>query len=471
MSKTNRSFRDPSGYLVRDADTITRHIYPQGKEFYKSLLRQSILKELIAKDMLIETWELDHSLSPTTDLILGHELITFPSYAYEWSPRMLAAAAECTLDIAESMLSKGISIKDATPYNILFRGAQPIFVDFLSFEKRNEKDPVWIANAQFTRTFLLPLLGTKERRIQLSKLFLSNREGIESEELYAMSGLLSSLKPPFLNLVTIPALLSKWINRKKNTSPTLYKPHLASSPEKAQFILEITFKRLRKQLKKINSSKVEDVHLSQYMLTEKSYTDQEFQDKHTLVSHALDSTQPDNVLDIGCNKGHFSFLAASKGASVVAIDVDEASIDNLWSAAHHKKLDILPLVIDICRPSPSTGWNNAENLSFLERAKGHFDMVFMLAMLHHIVVTERVPLPEIVDLTSELTTDHLIIEYVSPEDPMFRRIARGREHLHFGFTRESFENAFSSKFKIVNSHQVGHSLRWVYHMKKHGENR
>jgi hypothetical protein len=30
-------------------------------------------------------------------------------------------------------LREGFGLKDATPYNVLFRGAQPVFVDLLSF--------------------------------------------------------------------------------------------------------------------------------------------------------------------------------------------------------------------------------------------------------------------------------------------------------------------------------------------------
>ena len=102
----------------------------------------------------------------------------------------------------------------------------------------------------------------------------------------------------------------------------------------------------------------------------------------------------------------------------------------MWRQARAEKLDILPLAVNLTRPSPGTGWRNQECSSFLDRARGKFDAVLMLAVIHHMLVTERVPLAEIIDLAAELTTNLLIIEYVAPDDSMFRRLTRGREELH-----------------------------------------
>ena len=48
---------------------------------------------------------------------------------------MLRAAALLQLDILEQALSAGLTLKDATPYNIQFRGARPVFIDVGSFQR------------------------------------------------------------------------------------------------------------------------------------------------------------------------------------------------------------------------------------------------------------------------------------------------------------------------------------------------
>src|SRR5205085_9707023 len=135
------------------------------------------------------------------------------------------------------------------------------------------------------------------------------------------------------------------------------------------------------------------------------------------VADALAELKPRRVLDVGCNTGHFSALAARARARVVAVDYDPCVVGQAWRRAQSEGLDILPLVCNLARPTPATGWRNHECPSFLDRARGSFDAVLTLAVLHHMLVTERIPRTEIVSLAAEMTTDALVIELVAPADP------------------------------------------------------
>jgi hypothetical protein len=160
-------------------------------------------------------------------------------------------------------------------------------------------------------------------------------------------------------------------------------------------------------------------------------------------------------------------MAARKGARVVAIDRDDSVIDTLWRSARTEAPGILPLVVDIGRPPGACGWRNRECPAFLERARGHFDLVMMLALLHHLVVNERVPLAAILQLAFELTTRWAIVEYVDPQDPNFRHIVRGREELHRDLTPENFESAAGRLFQIVDSAGIN-ATRRIYLLRKKG---
>jgi SAM-dependent methyltransferase len=186
------------------------------------------------------------------------------------------------------------------------------------------------------------------------------------------------------------------------------------------------------------------------------------------VAAAISGMRPGRVLDVGCNNGHFSNLAVRNGArEVVAIDSDPLVVGQAWRTASAEGLNVLPLVVDLTRPTPAAGWRNRECRSFLARAQGSFDMVLMLAVLHHILVNERVPLEEILDLLAELTTDHAIVEFVAPEDSMFQSIVRGRGQLHAGLDAASFEVACSRNFRIVKSERLPDSHRWLYWLRRH----
>ncbi len=88
----------------------------------------------------------------------------------------------------------------------------------------------------------------------------------------------------------------------------------------------------------------------------------------------------------------------------------------------------------------------------------------MLAVLHHLLVTEQVPLDEVLLVASQLTRRWLLIEYVDPSDAMFRKIARGRDSLYTGLTREVFLEQATIHFDIVDSMPVPDSGRTLYLM-------
>jgi SAM-dependent methyltransferase len=184
------------------------------------------------------------------------------------------------------------------------------------------------------------------------------------------------------------------------------------------------------------------------------------------VSKVLEQTRPRCVLDIGCNDGEFSVLAARHGAAVVAIDADAAVVDTLARRVQSERLTIVPLVVDFARPTPAIGWRNVEFPSFLDRTRGGFDLVMMLAILHHLIIDARAPLEDVVALASEMTRETAILEFVSPADPMFAAVARGRESLFASLTVDAFEQALHRRFEIVDSLRLPASDRWLYALRR-----
>jgi ribosomal protein L11 methylase PrmA len=184
-----------------------------------------------------------------------------------------------------------------------------------------------------------------------------------------------------------------------------------------------------------------------------------------LVEKVLGESRPKNTLDVGCNTGFFAAIAAKHG-DVVGIDVDAAVVGATWERADRDRLPILSLVVDISRPTPALGWRNSEQSSFLDRATGAFDAVLMLAVLHHLLITERVPLDEILGLAARVSRSTLVVEWIPPEDPQFRRVARGRDHLFSGLTRSRFEEACSPFFSRVHAEAIGESGRWLYVLRR-----
>jgi SAM-dependent methyltransferase len=480
--KVFESFRDPQGKVVLTDREVWRLVRPE------ETVRLAEFLDL----KLTNRWQENGKLIPTAaaaeeeirsfdkkfkDFRAGsgaavgaafdlfkHRRIEFPSFPYEWAPEMLHDAGRLTLEAAESFFAEtGWSLKDATPFNVLFDGAAPVFIDVLSFEKRAAKDPIWLPYNQFVQTFLLPLLVNRETGLSLQTIFLANREGLPVAEAGKFFSKIKKIKPEVLSLVTLPNLLS----RRAESDAALYQPKNLDSAEKAEFVLKQSFRRLGRQLERVlPADSARRSSWTGYTSFNQETIPEYMQAKQSFVSSAIDELKPKSVLDVGANTGFFSFLAARNGAQVVAIDYDAAVVGEIYRTAKKEKLNVLPLVLSLSRPTPALGWRYSENPSFLDRAVGRFDLLMMLAVVHHMLVQERIPLREILRLAADLTKDALLIEFVPPADKLFKRLARGREHLHQDLTTEKFLQTAAEFFLVSDSRPLPETERQLFLMRK-----
>lgn len=453
-----KSFRDPAGTLHRFPDRILRSVEPAAAKDLEDFLATPAARDAIEDGQLVRSVPVPPSEFPELGAshLWEHERISFPSFPYEWPPEMLHAAGSLTLDLAEAALAEGFGLKDATPYNILFRGGRPVFVDVLSFERRDPLDSTWMAYGQFVRTFLLPLMANRYFGLPLDRILMGQRDGIEPETLYRWSGFWRRLTPPFLGLVTLP----KWMGGSGVTPAYRSKP--AASPEQARFVLGGLLRSCRRQLNSLAPAVIKDSTWSGYLDRKSLYSPAQLEQKEAFVREALDMARPGTVLDVGANEGRFSALAARSGAEVVAIDLDPAVTGTVWRVCSRENLNVLPLVVDLTRPTPAVGWRNQECPSFLDRAREGFDLVLMLAVVHHMLVTERIPLEELLAVADELSREYVVIEFVAPPDEMFQRIVRGRDELYSHVSPAWFEAAALSRFELVRSTRIDGLNRWLY---------
>jgi SAM-dependent methyltransferase len=457
---TARSFRDPAGSVLRYRGRILRTVHRDHAAELEAFLATRSAQEAMDAGQLVRSLRISpeeaSGIDSGDDVLYEHERVPFPSYPHEWPPEMLAAAGALTLQLFAQTVKEEFGLKDATPYNLLFRGPRPVFVDVLSFERRAPGDASWMAYAQFVRTFLLPLLACHHFGLAPGAIFAGHRDGLEPEMVYQWAGWSKRLTPPLVSLVTLP----KWLS--KRATADLYRPRPLGSAERARFVLDRLIATCQRQLAKVAPRTDAESSWSGYLDYKSLYTPAQLAHKEVFVREALELARPRRVLDVGANEGHFSFLAARHGAAVVAIDSDPVVTGRIWREALRGELDIVPLVVDFARPTPAMGWRNQECESFLDRAKGHFDMVMMLAVIHHLLVAERVPLEEIFALVAELTGEYALLEFVAPQDPMFARIVRGREALYSNLTAAGFEAAAASRFELVKSLEIDGLHRCLY---------
>lgn len=453
------SFRDPSGSLYLGSEKVTRIVKRRGMPDLQSLFVSPTFKKHVTQTNIIAS----HTINQTDHcLTLEHPKVFFPSYPNEWVPEMLADAASLTLQLAEEFLHEGMGLKDATPRNILFKGATPIFVDVLSFEKRHPNDATWRPFEQFCKTFLYPLIAHQALGTSLQATFANDFNGILPQDLLRQLHPLQRFHPRYFSLVTVPGILASMTEKAKQKGNL---NRFTSSKEEARFVLKILLKHLRRGLERVCPSSLSSSHWKSYVDQNCPYSQKELGIKKNAIEQFLTKQTKNTVLDLGANTGTFSVLAAKTGKKVVSVEADTASVSALYAQAKAKQLDILPLHMDLLNPSPARGWNGAETFSFFERAGDSFDTVMMLALIHHLM-GDGIALSDIFDFAARITTKNLIMEYIPTSDQNYKNIIAKRGDAVPQPSQEEFEATALQHFLLKHKVPVSESGRALYFFEK-----
>jgi SAM-dependent methyltransferase len=251
-----------------------------------------------------------------------------------------------------------------------------------------------------------------------------------------------------LDVVTLAAMLDGKGGGKNRPAEAKTEPDLA------KHILHKRLARLSKQIH--HAAEGENAsEWSKYNQSASHYQPADVEAKQAFVRGVLEGLRPARVLDIGANTGTYSLMAAEAGAKVVALDNDTAALEVLFRAAAEKKKPVTSLAANIARPTPAAGWRNREQLSLLDRLRGRFDLVLMLAVIHHLILREQAPLTHIAELAAELTGRWLVVEWVPPTDPMYQEWLRGRDELYGSLSEADLIDSFAPFFTQTDRKELG----------------
>ena len=167
------------------------------------------------------------------------------------------------------------------------------------------------------------------------------------------------------------------------------------------------------------------------------------------------------VWDFGCNTGVYSRLASEHADSVLALEADQLAVDRLYRAlAQDGSTTILPLVVDLANPSSGLGWRGTERMALVDR--GAPELVLCLALIHHLVISRHIPLADLIAWLAGLGGD-LVLEFVTPEDPMVERLLRHHDGRSLDYSTEAVEAALAQCFASVTREHLPRGTRTLYY--------
>jgi hypothetical protein len=447
------SFRDPSGFLFLREGVLYRQVNPTYAEDYEHLKRSGLYESLAADGQLVRHEEVSTDTSTGAFRILRPERIPFVSYPYEWCFGELKAAAELTLEIARKAMGFGMCLKDASAYNIQFRGALPILIDTLSFRRLVPGEP-WVAYRQFCQHFLAPLAVMAHRDARLSQLL---RVYIDGLPLDLASELLPARTRLSFGLLTHIHIHAR--SQRRHESDAALPP---SRRQMGKYGLAALLDSLQNVVSGLSWQGSEGGWADYYDHT--NYSERAREEKIRIVGGILSEAAPRTVWDLGANTGLYSEAASQAGAYTIAFDYAAAAVERHYRRClERKEPRILPLVLDLSNPSGGTGWANRERASLSER--GPADVTLALALIHHLAIGNNVPFERIAEFLAE-TGRTLVIEFVPKEDSQVQRMLATREDVFAEYTAEDFERAFARHFRLISKVPIRESGRTIYRMEQ-----
>ena len=375
---------------------------------------------------LVETSESSYRTEEAS-LVLSHRTITYRSYCTEWIPEMLRDAALSYLRLQLKLVEDGYLLKDGHPWNVLFDGGRPVYVDVGSITPFNGAR-LTHSLEEFRLYFLLPLM-------------LLSASG--SEKTYAV--------------------LNRPIPNPEEREEVARQMRLPAVRSPGWFGPRYGLKRLIRKVERLKISGVKRTEWTGYEQKAPDVTDPDsFIEKQQPAYEVLKRKGSGTLLDIGCSKGWYSLLAENMGFSVVSVDIDLDSLGILYDKVKRGQRNILPLHVDICRPTGASGLGGVYP-AFIDRMKS--DVVFAMAVIHHLSYKRKLSFETFAERIAQITRNVAVVEFIPREDMYVSKWDQGGMEW---YTRRHFVEAFMRHFDRVEAFPSTPVPREVFVFEKAG---
>ncbi len=448
------SFRDPGGFVFRRDGVVYRQIQAAAKDDYRLLMESGLYADLCASGLLIAHEEVGAAagLDAMAWQVIRPQPLQLVSYPYEWCFSQLQDAALVTLQVQRQALAHGMSLKDASAYNVQWQVGRMLLIDTLSLARQVDGAP-WVAYRQFCQHFLAPLALMSYVDVRLSQLLRVHLDGVPLD--------LASRLLPWRSRLRFGLLAHVHMHARSQQHFATKQPVATGKSVGATGLLGL-IDNLESLVRSLRWRPQGTQWADYYADTH--YSDGARAAKAQIVEEMLKQAGAKEVWDLGANTGRFSRLASTGGAFTVAFDMDPAAVEqNYQECRRQQEINLLPLLLDLANPSPGLGWVHGERASWLDR--GPTGLVMALALIHHLAISNNVPLAKLAQFFQRLG-EHLILEWVPKEDEKVRFLLAGRSDTFPGYSEDELRHSFAPWFTIQRREEISGTARVLYLMKK-----
>lgn len=452
------SFRDRTSRVFVVGDRVYRTLNRDAHSIWRRVAEAPFFHDMVSAGRIVETSEVPSAefnrFEFTSDVagVLKHARVPFVSYPYEWSFLMLRDAALLHLQILKNAFPLGLILKDASPYNVQFRGSRPVFIDIGSFVELAPGEP-WIAYRQFCELMLFPLLLQAYRGIHFQSILRSQLEGVTARQFLQWIRWRDMIRPGVFTNGWLQATLEK---RTQGISSSTVNDLQSSGFHSA--MIERMFDKLTNLIERLEW-KPEQTQWTQYD-DSFSHVAEDGRFKSELVRDVCLQKRRNLIWDLGCNDGRYSKLACEFADNVISMDQDHACVERLYGSLAPASTNILPLCVELANSSPAQGWRGRERKRLEERGKP--DLILCLGLIHHLVIGNNIPLPDVIDWLADFGAE-LILEFPSKQDAMVRALLRNKRDQYDDYAPERLQIELQRHFEIRREASLPSGERSLFH--------
>ena len=370
--------------------------------------------------------------------VLQHQRIPFATYPHEWPASMLKDAALFHIDLLDQLGEHDLTLKDWHPWNILFDATRPVFVDFTSITPTNELvheehlrdcSPSWLFSRLWTEydNAFYAMFHRMCVPYFLFPLYMLRRKGPAAARRRVFETTLNSGNGSISLSEVFPIFSPRWV--RYGVRVLRRKFALAEAGARKHKFLSL----LRREVESLAVAQKFSDYSDYYTAKSEDFPLEpvrEWTNKQRVIYEAIQHFRPATVLDAASNTGWFSRLAARLGCKVVAFDTDEACMDILYRRAKTEEADILPLVMDIMRPTPelppmpwddhSGNRHREDNAPLLRPATERLrcEMALALGIIHHLALGLGKGFDDILTSLGKFADRYLLVEFIAKDDPL-----------------------------------------------------
>jgi hypothetical protein len=391
------SFGDPDGRLFRFEGGLYRAISNEKTPFFTRLFEDGTIAALTSRGVLVESEPTDLALDGY-GMVLRHTSVPFVSYPNEWCAAMFKDAALAYLDLLKELVQRGLTLKDTHPWNLLFDGTKPVYVDITSITPLTDGSSCPNYD-KFCRYYFYPLVLMSKGHERIVRWLLVDYEGILPSDFLMMTRSASSATP----------LQSRFKSSLKRRVPPRYRELLRrasftqSTPQSRDVSVHLeNVVRIRRQ--------IDDVAVPD----PPPQPDELNSETQHCLTEVLSKLHPSSILALGAKTRWYSNLATQLPARVVVFDKDSAYITQLYREARDRDLKVLPLVMDFTDPTPSRGLSSHVSIAAADRFQ--CDLVLAVGLVNPLIRDKHLRFDQIVGGLAQFSKRWLIIDYVPPEE-------------------------------------------------------